>query len=74
MLKGTSAIWKREMRKWWRSRIQLVSSLLLPVLFLIIIGNAYSGNFTNISVAIINLDKETPGHIYYEKLQNSSEL
>jgi ABC-2 type transport system permease protein len=74
MLKGTTAIWKREMRKWWRSRIQLVSSLILPVLFLIIIGNAYSGNFTNVSVAVINLDHETPGHIYYEKLQNSSEL
>lgn len=74
MLNGTRAIWKREMRKWWRSRIQLVSSLLLPVLFLIIVGNAYSGNFTNITVAVINHDNEKPGQIYYQYLQNSTEL
>jgi ABC-2 type transport system permease protein len=74
MLKGMTAIWKREMRKWWRSKVQLVSSLLLPVLFLIIVGNAYSGTFTDIPIAVINFDSQTPGHIYYESLQNSTEL
>jgi hypothetical protein len=74
MLKSMTAIWKREMKKWWRSKVQLVSSLLLPVLFLIIVGNAYSGTFTDIPIAVINFDSQTPGHIYYESLQNSTEL
>ncbi|MFX1498910.1 MAG: ABC transporter permease [Promethearchaeota archaeon] len=74
MLKGMTAIWKREMRKWWRSRVQLVSSLLLPVLFLVIVGNAYSGTFTDIPIAVINLDSQTPGRVYYESLQNSTEV
>lgn len=74
MLKGMTAIWKREMRKWWRSRVQLVSSLLLPVLFLVIVGNAYSGTFTDIPIAVINLDSQTPGKVYYESLQNSTEV
>jgi ABC-2 type transport system permease protein len=69
-----TAIWKREMRKWWRSKVQLVSSLLLPVLFLIIVGNAYSGTFTDIPIAVINQDSQTPGQVYYESLQNSTEI
>jgi ABC-2 type transport system permease protein len=74
MLKGMTAIWKREMRKWWRSKVQLISSLLLPVLFLLIVGNAYSGTFTDIPIAVINYDSQTPGQVYYESLQNSTEL
>jgi ABC-2 type transport system permease protein len=62
------------MKKWWRSKVQLVSSLLLPVLFLLIVGNAYSGTFTDIPIAVINLDSQTPGQVYYETLQNSNEL
>jgi len=74
MLRGMTAIWKREMRKWWRSKVQLFSSLLLPVLFLIIVGNAYSGTFRNIPIAVINYDSQTPGQVYYESLQNSTEV
>jgi ABC-2 type transport system permease protein len=74
VLRGTRAVWKREMRKWRRNKVQLVSSLLLPVIFLIVVGNAYSGTFTNIPVAVINLDSATPGQVYGEALSNATSL
>jgi ABC-2 type transport system permease protein len=74
VLRATRAVWKREMRKWRRNKVQLVSSLLLPVIFLIVVGNAYSGTFTNIPVAVINLDSATPGQVYGEALRNSTSL
>jgi ABC-2 type transport system permease protein len=78
MLRGTRAIWLREMRKWRRNRVQLVSSLLLPVLFLIVVGNAYSGSFSHVPVAVINLDSyplgAVPGQVYSQVLQNSTAL
>ena len=78
MLRGTRAIWLREMRKWRRNRVQLVSSLLLPVLFLLVVGNAYSGSFSHVPVAVINQDSYplgvVPGQVYSQLLQNSSAL
>jgi ABC-2 type transport system permease protein len=74
VLRVTRAIWKREMRKWRRNKVQLASSLLLPVLFLVVIGNAYSGSFSNIPVAVINLDTRTPAQVFDEALHNSTAL
>jgi ABC-2 type transport system permease protein len=74
MLRGTRAIWKREMRKWRRNRVQLVSSLLLPVLFLIVVGNAYSGSFSHVPIVIINQDSGVPGQVYSQTLQDSTAL
>jgi ABC-2 type transport system permease protein len=74
ILRVTRAIWKREMRKWRRSKVQLLSSLLLPVLFLVVIGNAYSGSFSNVPVAVINLDTGIPAQVFDEALQNSTAL
>jgi ABC-2 type transport system permease protein len=66
------------MRKWRRNRVQLVSSLLLPVLFLIVVGNAYSGSFSHVPVAVINQDAyplgAIPGQVYSQALQNSTAL
>jgi ABC-2 type transport system permease protein len=66
------------MRKWRRNRVQLVSSLLLPVLFLIVVGNAYSGSFSHVPVAVINQDSfalgAVPGQVYCQVLQNSTAL
>ncbi len=72
VLGGTRAIWRREMRKWRRSKVQLISSLLLPLLLLVTIGNAYSGTFTGVKIAVINLDQETPAQVYVDVLENSS--
>jgi ABC-2 type transport system permease protein len=74
VLRGTRAVWRREMRKWRRNRVQLVSSLLLPVVFLIVVGYAYSGTFHNVTIAVINQDSATPGQVYGQDLANSSSL
>jgi ABC-2 type transport system permease protein len=74
VLRGTRAVWRREMRKWRRNRVQLVSSLLLPVVFLIVVGYAYSGTFHNITIAVINQDSAIPGQVYAQDLANSSSL
>jgi ABC-2 type transport system permease protein len=74
VLKATRAIWKREMRKWRRNKTQLFSSLLLPLLFLLVIGNAYSGSFSNVPVAVTNLDSGTPAQVFEEALRNSTSL
>jgi ABC-2 type transport system permease protein len=70
MFGGTYAIWKREMRKWYRNRTQLVSSLLLPVLSLVIVGNAYSGDFSHVRIVIVNNDSQTPGQVFSDLVQN----
>ena len=74
VLRVTRAIWRREMRKWRRSKVQLVSSLLLPVLLLVVIGNAYSGSFNNVPVAVINLDNGVPAQVLDEALHNTTSL
>jgi ABC-2 type transport system permease protein len=74
VLRVTRAIWKREMRKWRRNKVQLTSSLLLPVLFLVVIGNAYSGTFRNVPIAVINLDNGIPAQVFDDALHNSTAL
>lgn len=75
MLEGVSAVWKREMKKWYRNRTQLISSMLLPVLFLIIVGNAYSGTFSHVNIVVINNDvnpNDLPAQLFVDYLENSS--
>jgi ABC-type Na+ efflux pump permease subunit len=74
VLRVTSAIWKREMRKWRRNKVQLLSSLLLPVLLLVVIGNAYSGTFRNVPIAVINQDSGIPAQVFEDALHNSTSL
>ena len=74
VLRVTRAIWKREMRKWRRNKVQLLSSLLLPVLLLIVIGNAYSGTFRNVPIAVINQDSGIPAQVFDDALHNSTSL
>lgn len=74
VLRVTRAIWTREMRKWRRNKVQLLSSLLLPILLLVVIGNAYSGSVNNVPIAVINQDSGVPAQVFDEALHNSSSL
>jgi ABC-2 type transport system permease protein len=74
VLRVTRAIWTREMRKWRRNKVQLLSSLLLPILLLVVIGNAYSGSVNNVPVAVINQDNGVPAQVFDEALHNSTSL
>jgi len=48
---------ERDMRKFRRSPALLVSSLMLPLLQLIILGNAFGGNIKNVVLGVVNLDR-----------------
>jgi len=50
------AIVEREMRKFFRSPILMVMSMMLPIVQLIILGNAYGGKIRNTRVAIVDHD------------------
>jgi ABC-2 type transport system permease protein len=50
------AVVERDMRKFRRSPALLVSSLMLPLLQLIILGNAFGGNIKNVIMGVVNLD------------------
>jgi ABC-2 type transport system permease protein len=50
------AIVEREMRKFFRSPILMIMSMMLPIVQLIILGNAYGGKIRGARVAIVDHD------------------
>ena len=50
------AIVEREMRKFFRSPILMIMSMMLPIVQLIILGNAYGGKIRGTHVAIVDHD------------------
>jgi ABC-2 type transport system permease protein len=51
------AIIEREMRKFFRSPTLMVMSLMMPLLQLVIMGNAFGGKIVNTRVAVVDYDK-----------------
>jgi len=51
-----SAIIEREMRKFFRSPTLMIMSLMMPILQLIIMGNAFGGKIVGTSVAVVDHD------------------
>jgi ABC-2 type transport system permease protein len=56
-MKRALALVERDMRKFRRSPALIVSSLVLPLLQLIILGNAFGGNIKNVNLGVVNLDR-----------------
>jgi ABC-2 type transport system permease protein len=50
------AIFEREMRKFFRSPVLMIMSMMLPIVQLIILGNAYGGKIRGAKVAIVDYD------------------
>lgn len=50
------AIIERDLRKFRRSPMLLVASLILPLVQLVILGNAFGGTIRNVRMAVVNLD------------------
>src|SRR5580698_715587 len=50
------AIFEREMRKFFRSPVLMIMSMMLPIVQLIILGNAYGGKIRGARVAIVDHD------------------
>jgi ABC-2 type transport system permease protein len=50
------AIVEREMRKFFRSPVLMIMSLMVPILQLIIMGNSFGGKITGARVAVVDYD------------------
>jgi ABC-2 type transport system permease protein len=56
-MKRALALVERDMRKFRRSPMLLFASLVLPLLQLVILGNAFGGNIKNVTLGVVNLDR-----------------
>ena len=50
------AIIEREMRKFFRSPVLMIMSMMLPLVQLVILGNAFGGKIRNARVGVVNYD------------------
>jgi len=50
------ALVERDMRKFRRSPALMFASLVLPLVQLVILGNAFGGNIKNVNLGVVNLD------------------
>ncbi|MGH9393673.1 MAG: ABC transporter permease [Terriglobales bacterium] len=62
------AIVERDLRKFRRSPSLLVAALLLPLVQLVILGNAFGGNIRNVDVGVVDLDHGPAAVTAREKL------
>lgn len=63
------AIVERDLRKFRRSPSLLVAALLLPLVQLVILGNAFGGNIRNVPLGVVNLDHGPAAVTVREKLR-----
>jgi ABC-2 type transport system permease protein len=56
-MKRALALVERDMRKFRRSPALLFASLALPLVQLVILGNAFGGNIKNVLLGVVNLDQ-----------------
>ena len=63
------AIMRRDLRKLGRNPITLLSTILMPIVYLVIIGNSFQGNLRNLALAAVSQDHGEDGRRMVEKLQ-----
>ena len=51
------AIVEREMRKFFRSPVLMIMSMMLPIVQLLVLGHAYGGHIVGAKVAVVNEDR-----------------
>jgi len=56
-MKRALALVERDMRKFRRSPALIFASLVLPLVQLVILGNAFGGNIKNVILGVVNLDR-----------------
>ncbi|MDE3154369.1 MAG: ABC transporter permease [Acidobacteriota bacterium] len=62
------AIVERDLRKFFRSPMLLFASLFLPLVQLVILGNAFGGNIKNVQIGVVNEDRGPEAVGVLEKL------
>src|SRR5580658_10534247 len=56
-MRRAMALVERDMRKLGRTPALLFVSLVLPLVQLVILGNAFGGNIKNVNLGVVNLDR-----------------
>jgi ABC-2 type transport system permease protein len=68
-MKKMAAIMRRDLLKLKRNPLTLVSTILAPIVYLVIIGNSFQGTLKNLAVAVVCQDHGVYGRRMVEKLQ-----
>ncbi len=50
------AIFERDLRKFIRNPLVVIVSLLMPILYLVILGNSFQGELKNLPMAVVDMD------------------
>jgi ABC-2 type transport system permease protein len=59
-MQRTLAIIEREMRRFRRSPMLIVMSMIMPIMQLIVLGNAFGGNIKHVKVGVVDQDHGVP--------------
>jgi ABC-2 type transport system permease protein len=65
-----AAIIERDMRKFLRSPALMVSSMVFPMMQLIVLGYAFGGKIKNIDVALVDEDRSAESRVLRERLNS----
>src|SRR5216683_3218356 len=56
----TRAIIEREMRRFRRSPVLIAMSMMMPIVQLVVLGNAFGGNVKHLKLAVVDQDHGVP--------------
>lgn len=63
------AVVERDLRRFIRNPLVVVSSILMPLLYLVILGSSFQGELKNLSLAVVNMDNGPYSYRVVERLQ-----
>jgi len=69
MMRRALAVMERDMRKFRRNPFVLATAIVMPLIYLIILGNSFQGSLRGLPVAVVNLDKGPHGRRIAQALQ-----
>lgn len=67
-MRRVQAVIERDIRKFVRNPVILVMSVVMPIAYLIILGNSFQGKLKNLPVALVDLDGGAYGRKVVERL------
>src|SRR5438309_9197391 len=63
------AVMRRDLRKYQRNPITMITSILMPIVYLLILGNAFNGVLKRLPLAVVREDQGMYGRRLAEELQ-----
>src|ERR1700693_4956555 len=63
-----SAIIERDMRKFLRSPALMMSSMIFPLMQLIVLGYAFGGKIKGIKIAVVDEDRTAPSRVVRQRI------